>query len=97
MKAYESLPDDINRSLMLDGNAVAGTLYEIFSSEMTTSLTECVNCGRQGEFGSLLAFTQAPGIVLRCQTCEHIVLRIVKASQAIYLDARGAMFIRLER
>lgn len=97
MKVYESLPYDINRSLMLDGNAVAGMLHDIFSSEMTTSLTECVNCGRQGEFGSLLAFTQAPGIVLCCQTCEHIVLRIVKTSQAVYLDARGAMFIRLER
>jgi hypothetical protein len=97
MKAYESLPDDINRSLMLDGNAVAGMLHEIFSFEMTTSLAECVHCGRQGQLGTLLAFTQAPGVILRCPTCEQVVLRIVQTSQAIYLDARGTTFIRLEK
>lgn len=97
MKAYDSLPDDLNRSLMLDGNAVAGILYEIFSADMTTNLAECSSCGRQGELATLLAFTQAPGIILRCPACENIVLRIVQTPQAIYLDARGAMFIRMER
>jgi hypothetical protein len=97
MKAYDSLPDDPTRSLMLDGNAVAGTLYEIFSVEMTTSLAECGSCGKQGELATLLAFTQAPGIVLRCPACENVVLRIVQTPQATYLDARGAMFIRIER
>ena len=56
---------DMIRELMLDGNAVAGVLQEIFSVEMTTSPTECTNCGCKGELGTLLAFTQAPGIVLR--------------------------------
>jgi hypothetical protein len=97
MKAYDSLSDDLNRSLMLDGNAVAGVLYEIFSAEMTTSIAECGSCGRQAELATLLAFTQAPGIVLRCPTCESIVLRIVQTPQTIYLDARGAMFIRIAR
>jgi hypothetical protein len=88
---------DITHELMLDGNAAAGILYEIFSMEMTTSLAECANCGRQGEMGSLLAFTQAPGVVLRCPTCEHIVLRVVETPTSIYLDARGAAYVRLER
>jgi hypothetical protein len=88
---------DMNRALMLDGNAVAGTLYEVFSMEMTTSLAECAHCGRQGEMGELLAFTCTPGLVLRCPQCENIVLRIVVAPEAYYLDARGAMCLRLAR
>src|SRR5258706_7662393 len=69
---------DINRELMLDANATAGLLYEIFGTEMTASPTECANCGNQGEVGTLLAFTQGPGIVLRCSACEQVVLRITQ-------------------
>jgi hypothetical protein len=88
---------DINRELMLDANATAGILYEIFGVEMTASPTECANCGNEGEVGELLAFTQGPGIVLRCSTCENVVLRIVQTTEAIYLDARGAVYLRLAR
>jgi hypothetical protein len=88
---------DINRELMLDANAAAGILQEIFGVEMTTSPTECANCGSEGEVGELLAFTQGPGIVLRCAKCESVVLRIVQTTDAIYLDARGAVYLRLSK
>jgi hypothetical protein len=88
---------DVNNELMLDANATAGILYEIFGVEMTASPTECANCGKEGEIGELLAFTQGPGIVLRCSTCENVVLRIVQTPEAIYLDARGAVYLRLAR
>lgn len=88
---------DINRELMLDANATAGLLFEIFGVEMTASPTECAHCGNEDEVGALLAFTQGPGIVLRCSACENVVLRIVKTPQTIYLDARGAVYLRLAR
>ncbi len=90
-------PMDLNREMMLDGNAVAGLLQEIFAAEMTASPTECAHCGNVGEIGALMAFTQAPGAVLRCPACENIVLRIVQTPDAIYLDARGAVRLRLAR
>ena len=88
---------DINRELMLDANATAGLLYEIFGTEMTASPTECAHCGREGEIGTLLAFTQGPGIVLRCSGCENVVIRIVQTPEAIYFDARGAVYLKLNR
>ncbi len=88
---------DINRELMLDANATAGILYEIFGVEMTASPTECTNCGNEGQIGELLAFTQGPGIVLRCVKCESVVLRIVQTPDAVYLDARGAVYLCLNR
>jgi hypothetical protein len=91
----ESAQADINSEMMLDGNAVAGVLREIFGVEMTASPTECANCGREGELATLLAFTQAPGIVLRCPACEAVMLRIVQTKDAIYLDARGVVYLRL--
>ncbi|RPJ28863.1 MAG: hypothetical protein EHM33_03065 [Chloroflexi bacterium] len=82
---------------MLDANATAGVLYEIFGVEMTASPTECAHCGNEGEVGALLAFVQGPGIVLRCSTCENVVLRIVQTPAATYLDARGAVYLQLAR
>jgi hypothetical protein len=88
---------DVNRTLMTDGNAAAGILDELFSAEMTASPTECAACGREGEIGSLLAFTQAPGLVLRCPSCESVMLRVVHATRSIYLDARGAVYLQISR
>jgi hypothetical protein len=93
----DSIQADPNRAMMLDGNAVAGLLAEIFAAEMTNCPTECASCGNQGQLGALLAFTQAPGVVLRCPVCENIVVRIVETPQAIFLDARGAVYLRLAR
>lgn len=88
---------DLNRELMLDANATAGLLCEIFGAEMTASPTECAHCGREGEIGTLLAFTQGPGIVLRCSSCENVVIRIVQTPEAIVLDARGAVYLKIGR
>ncbi|MGE5250545.1 MAG: DUF6510 family protein [Bacteroidota bacterium] len=86
---------DINRELMLDGNAAAGALQEIFGVEMTAAPTECAHCGNQGEIGSLLAFTRGPGIVLCCSACEKVMIRIVQTPEGTYLDARGAVYLRI--
>ena len=88
---------DINRELMLDANATAGLLYEIFGVEMTATPTECANCGNEDEIGTLLAFIHGPGVILRCSTCENVVLRIVQTPDEIILDARGAVYLRLAR
>jgi hypothetical protein len=86
---------DLNRALMLDGNALAGLLQEMFGLEMTANPAECANCGNVSELGGLLAFTHAPGAVLRCPACEEVMLRIVQTPNGVYLDARGAAYMRL--
>ncbi len=88
---------DISRALMLDGNAVAGTLREIFGLEMTASPTRCAHCGNEGQVGMLWAFVQSMGTVLRCPACGDVILRIVETPHAIYLDAQGTTYLRLER
>jgi hypothetical protein len=93
----DTMQTDLNRALMLDGNAAAGMLAEIFSVEMTTNLVECAHCGSDGAMGTLLVFGQAPGLVLRCPVCENIMIRIVQAPGAFYVEMRGTAYLRLER
>jgi hypothetical protein len=88
---------DMARALMVDGNAVAGVLQEIFGIEMTANPAECASCGQASELGGLRAYTQAPGAVLRCPVCEAVVLTIVQTPDAIYLDTRGAAYLKLRR
>ena len=57
--------------LTLDANAVAGLLYEIFGTEMTSALSQCAHCGNRGQVGTLRAYVHAPGTVLRCVVCAH--------------------------
>ena len=82
-------------ALMLDGNAVAGELQVIFGIEMTANHAECANCGTVSFMGGLLAFTHAPGLVLRCPSCEAVMLRLVRTPHGTYLDARGSAYMRL--
>ena len=84
-------------SLMLDGNALAGLLHELFDVEMTIAPVECDTCGKIGELGSLWAFAESPGYVLRCPDCQSIVLRMTVTPSQVYLDARGAAYLRIPK
>jgi hypothetical protein len=97
MTADTDLSVDLNTELMLDGNALAGTLQEIFGTDVTAASCECAACGNHAEVGTLLAFTHGPGAVLRCSTCGAVTLRIVERTDAYLLDTRGLAWIRLER
>jgi hypothetical protein len=90
-------PVDENLALMVDGNALAGLLNEIFGVEMTAAPLECASCGREGEMGSLWAFIESPGYILRCPTCQSIVLRMVATPNKLYVDARGAAYLCIAR
>ena len=82
---------------MLDGNAAAGVLYDIFGAEMTALPSQCAHCGNVAEVGTTHAWMEGPGIVLRCSICREVVIRIVETPDARYIDARGAAYLRLPK
>jgi Family of unknown function (DUF6510) len=88
---------DMNTALMVDGNAVAGQLMDVFGRDMTIAVARCAGCTREAEMGALMAFTRGPGVVLRCPACEAAIARVVETPTAIYVEARGASFLRLPR
>jgi len=88
---------DMNTALMMDGNAVAGELQQIFGRDMTMAVARCEGCAADMEIGALMAFTRGPGAVLRCRACHAAIVRIVETPEALYFDVRGALYIRLNR
>lgn len=74
--------------LMLDGNAVAGLLQEVFAVEVTTTTGTCRNCGATGPVGAMHVFRGA-GIVLRCPHCQHPLVKIVRDETRLWIDFTG--------
>jgi len=86
---------DMNTALMVDGNAIAGDLQQIFGHDMTTAVARCAGCDADSMMATLMAFVRGPGVVLRCPSCESVIARIVETPTATYLDARGAVYLRM--
>jgi uncharacterized Zn finger protein len=75
-------------ALMLDGNAVAGQLYEIFGVEMTTATGTCAACGATAPVGAVHVYRSA-GVVLRCPTCGNVLAKIVTREAQACIDLSG--------
>lgn len=73
----------------LDGNAAAGRLADVFVFDATTARTRCGACGMTAPLGVYLVYADAPGMVVRCPTCEAMVMRIVQTPGRTWLDMSG--------
>ena len=74
--------------LMLDGNAVAGLLHEVFAVETTTAIGTCAGCGTAGPVGAVHVYRGA-GIVLRCPHCGNTLAKIVKSESRVWIKLTG--------
>ena len=79
----------------LDGNAAAGDLREIFVMDITTATCQCNSCGKVGAFAESRVYAMEPGLIVRCNSCENTLMRVVKASGRAWLDLRGVRVLQL--
>ena len=82
-------------STALDGNAAAGVLSSVFTTELTAAVAWCAGCGRGGALAEATYFVDAPGAVLRCPGCEGVLVRVVVAPERTWLDLHGVSVIEL--
>jgi hypothetical protein len=71
----------------LDGNALAGALWEVFGTEMTTASGACAHCGAVAEIAELVVYERAPGAVMRCRQCGQVVMVLVSVHERMRLDS----------
>lgn len=74
--------------LILDGNAVAGLVAEVFGTELTTALGTCDGCGAVEALGAVRVY-KAAGYVLRCPHCEAVLAKLVTDGRRTWVDLRG--------
>jgi len=73
----------------LDGNAIAGTLQDVFGNEMTTADSICAHCGAGRSVAELMVYLRAPGTVVRCRSCQRVVMVLVEIRGTTCVDLRG--------
>ena len=82
-------------SQMVDGNAIAGDLSEIFAVDLTTAIATCAGCGDPSVMATLRVWGPAAGLVARCPSCDEVILRLVRGPERAWLDLRGAVTIQV--
>jgi predicted RNA-binding Zn-ribbon protein involved in translation (DUF1610 family) len=80
--------------LMLDGNAAAGALREVFAVEMTTAIGMCANCGTTGEIARMRLYRGA-GLTFRCPSCDAVLMKLVSAGPRRWIDLGGLRTLEL--
>ena len=81
-------------ALMVDGNAVAGLLQEVFAVEMTTAVEMCNACGATDQVGALKVFRGA-GIVMRCPHCDSALVTIVEDGTRVWIGFAGVRTLQV--
>jgi hypothetical protein len=89
----QSADERIGDAARLDGNAAAGILSEIFVPEITTARAICAGCGTMRALGALLVYGDAMGTVMRCPSCDGVVLRVARTRTRLWLDPAGARLV----
>jgi hypothetical protein len=74
---------------VLDGNAIAGLLSEVFGTEMTTSVGTCGSCGAASQLAELAVYLPGPGTVVRCRACDAVLMVFVSIRGVTCVDLHG--------
>jgi Family of unknown function (DUF6510) len=89
----EAVDERGGEALRLDGNAAAGILSEVFIPDLTTARVTCANCGTIRELGALLVYAHGMGTVMRCSSCDAVVLRVARTQTKLWFDLTGAKLV----
>jgi hypothetical protein len=80
----------------LDGNAAGGILREVFPFEMTLAEGTCAHCGTTSMIGAAMAYLSGMGTVIRCPSCEQVLMRITSIRGSYWLDMQGMRALRVK-
>ena len=83
----------VPESARLDGNAAAGILSEVLIQDVTMAAATCATCGTIRALGALLVYVHGMGTVLRCPSCDAVVLRVARTPTRLWLDPTGAKLV----
>jgi NAD-dependent SIR2 family protein deacetylase len=76
-------------TVAVDGNALAGPLYEAFGGDMTTATATCGRCGASAEVAVLVVYASAAGSVARCPACGSVLIVAIVRHGETLVDTRG--------
>jgi len=81
--------------MKLDGNAAGGMLQVIFPFDMTLVQATCAGCGTTNALGAVAAYMHGMGTVVRCQSCDTVLMRIAQVKGRYLMDMPGIRVLEI--
>ena len=94
MNSNPTPPEPESADQHLDGNAAGGVLGAIFPFEMTMAMATCSGCSTTSPLGAAMAYLHGMGTILRCPTCDTVLIRVAHIRGRYYLDLRGMQLLQ---
>jgi ribosomal protein S27E len=74
----------------LDGNSIGGLLQDVFGRDATDVAGRCRACGAENYVGALHVY-RAAGVVVRCPSCQAVLLKLVVRRDDVWVDLGGLL------
>ena len=74
----------------LTGSAAAGAFADVFGVDVSAVEVRCAGCGNSSVFARALAYLAGPGITVRCPGCAHVLARMVRTPDDVWLSLTGS-------
>jgi Family of unknown function (DUF6510) len=74
----------------VDGNAIGGLLSDVFGRDATDAFGRCSGCGSENFVGALHVY-RAAGVVVRCPSCNAVLMCFVEARDQVWVDLGGLL------
>jgi uncharacterized Zn finger protein len=73
----------------LDGNAIAGQLFDVFGTDVTSAIGTCASCGAAWHVAEFAVYLRGPGTVARCRSCGSILMVVATIRGMNCVDLTG--------
>ena len=80
---------------LVDGNALAGPLSDLFAVDLTAASVTCASCRKRQPLTALEVYAGGPALIARCRTCKAVMLRVGRVRSDVLLDLRGTVVLRV--
>ncbi|QAY72608.1 hypothetical protein ET445_03860 [Agromyces protaetiae] len=74
---------------LLDGNALAGDLAEVFGDDLTDVEATCGGCGTAAMLAEIAVYASAMGMVGRCRRCDRVLVVAVHRDGRVSASLAG--------
>jgi hypothetical protein len=81
--------------MFIDGNAPAGPLAAVFAFDVSSTHGRCAGCGTVAPLAQAHVYNQAPGLVMRCSSCENVLMRLVSGGSRTWVELTGLSYLQL--
>lgn len=63
----------------VDGNAIAGMLWDLFGADVTALVGTCGGCGSLAAFAEAVVELDSHAAIVRCRTCTRTLFTVLQS------------------